>query len=57
MPIYQCISPEGRGSTNPSGKSSRPTGQPEEGLLASLWETPAENAMDNGSILAGIGQE
>ena len=35
----------------------RITGQPEEELLLSLWENPAENAMEGGSIFPGIGQE
>jgi hypothetical protein len=36
---------------------ARLTGQPEEELLISLWESPAENAMEGGSIFPGIGQE
>ena len=36
---------------------SRLTGQPEEELLLSLWENPAENAMEGGSVFPGIGQE
>jgi hypothetical protein len=36
---------------------SRLTGQPEEELLLSLWENPAENAMEGGAIFPGIGQE
>jgi phenylpyruvate tautomerase PptA (4-oxalocrotonate tautomerase family) len=36
---------------------TRLTGQPEEELLVSLWENPAENAMEGGSIFPEIGQE
>jgi phenylpyruvate tautomerase PptA (4-oxalocrotonate tautomerase family) len=36
---------------------TRLTGQPEEELLLSLWENPAENAMEGGSIFPEIGQE
>jgi hypothetical protein len=36
---------------------TRLTGQPEEELLVSLWENPAENAMEGGSIFPDIGQE
>jgi phenylpyruvate tautomerase PptA (4-oxalocrotonate tautomerase family) len=36
---------------------TRLTGQPEQELLVSLWENPAENAMENGSIFPEIGQE
>jgi phenylpyruvate tautomerase PptA (4-oxalocrotonate tautomerase family) len=36
---------------------TRLTGQPEEELLLSLWENPAENAMEGGVIFPGIGQE
>ena len=33
------------------------TGQPEEELLISLWENPAENVMEGGSIFPALGQE
>jgi phenylpyruvate tautomerase PptA (4-oxalocrotonate tautomerase family) len=36
---------------------TRLTGQPEEELLISLWENPAENVMEGGSIFPEIGQE
>jgi phenylpyruvate tautomerase PptA (4-oxalocrotonate tautomerase family) len=36
---------------------SRLTGQPETELLISLWENPAENAMEGGTIFPPIGQE
>jgi phenylpyruvate tautomerase PptA (4-oxalocrotonate tautomerase family) len=36
---------------------TRLTGQPEEELLITLWESPAENAMEGGAIFPGIGQE
>ena len=36
---------------------TRVTGQPEEELLVTLWENPAENAMEGGSIFPDIGQE
>jgi phenylpyruvate tautomerase PptA (4-oxalocrotonate tautomerase family) len=36
---------------------TRLTGQPEEELLVTLWENPAENVMEGGSIFPGIGQE
>ena len=36
---------------------TRLTGQPEEELLISLWENPAENAMEAGSIFPALGQE
>jgi phenylpyruvate tautomerase PptA (4-oxalocrotonate tautomerase family) len=36
---------------------TRLTGQPEEELLVTLWENPAENVMEGGSIFLGIGQE
>ena len=36
---------------------TRVTGQPEEELLISLWENPAENAMEAGSIFPALGQE
>ena len=36
---------------------TRVTGQPEGELLLSLWENPAENAMEGGSVFPGIGQE
>jgi hypothetical protein len=36
---------------------TRVTGQPEEELLVSLWENPAENAMEGGAIFPEIGQE
>jgi phenylpyruvate tautomerase PptA (4-oxalocrotonate tautomerase family) len=36
---------------------TRLTGQPEEELLISLWENPAENAMEAGSIFPAVGQE
>ena len=36
---------------------TRLTGQPEEELLISLWENPAENAMEGGSIFPAVGQE
>jgi phenylpyruvate tautomerase PptA (4-oxalocrotonate tautomerase family) len=36
---------------------TRQTGQPEEELLVSLWENPAENAMEAGQIFPAVGQE
>jgi len=36
---------------------TRLTGQPEEELLISLWENPAENAMEAGSIFPAVGEE
>jgi phenylpyruvate tautomerase PptA (4-oxalocrotonate tautomerase family) len=36
---------------------ARLSGQPEEELLISLWENPAENAMEAGSIFPAVGQE
>jgi phenylpyruvate tautomerase PptA (4-oxalocrotonate tautomerase family) len=36
---------------------TRLTGQPEEELLISLWENPAENVIEAGSIFPAIGQE
>jgi hypothetical protein len=36
---------------------TRVTGQPEEELLISLWENPAENAMEAGSMFPAVGQE
>jgi hypothetical protein len=36
---------------------TRFTGQPEEELLVSLWENPAENAMEGGSDSRKISQE
>jgi phenylpyruvate tautomerase PptA (4-oxalocrotonate tautomerase family) len=36
---------------------TRLTGQPEEELLISLWENPAENVMEAGSIFPALGQE
>jgi phenylpyruvate tautomerase PptA (4-oxalocrotonate tautomerase family) len=36
---------------------TRLTGQPEEELLISLWENPAENVMEGGSIFPALGQE
>jgi phenylpyruvate tautomerase PptA (4-oxalocrotonate tautomerase family) len=33
------------------------TGQPESELLISLWENPAENVMEGGSIFPALGQE
>ena len=36
---------------------TRVTGQPEKELLISLWENPAENAMEAGSIFPALGQE
>jgi phenylpyruvate tautomerase PptA (4-oxalocrotonate tautomerase family) len=36
---------------------TRLTGQPEDELLISLWENPAENAMEGGLIFPEIGQE
>ena len=36
---------------------TRVTGQPDEELLISLWENPAENAMEAGSIFPALGQE
>jgi len=36
---------------------TRVTGQPEEELLISLWENPAENVMEGGSIFPALGQE
>jgi phenylpyruvate tautomerase PptA (4-oxalocrotonate tautomerase family) len=36
---------------------NRVTGQPEEELLISLWENPAENVMEAGSIFPALGQE
>ena len=36
---------------------TRLTGQPEEELLISLWENPAENAMEAGQVFPEIGQE
>jgi phenylpyruvate tautomerase PptA (4-oxalocrotonate tautomerase family) len=36
---------------------TRVTGQPEEELLISLWENPAGNVMEGGSIFPEIGQE
>jgi hypothetical protein len=65
MPIYQCFSPEGLldESTRQgilrelSQMWTRLTAQPQEDLLLSLWENPAENAMEGGAIFPGIGQE
>jgi hypothetical protein len=36
---------------------ARLTSQPEEELLISLWESPAENAMEGGSIFPEVGKE
>jgi phenylpyruvate tautomerase PptA (4-oxalocrotonate tautomerase family) len=36
---------------------TRLTGQPESELLISLWENPAENVMEGGSIFPALGQE
>jgi phenylpyruvate tautomerase PptA (4-oxalocrotonate tautomerase family) len=36
---------------------TRLTGQPEQELLISLWENPAENVMEAGSIFPALGQE
>jgi len=36
---------------------TRLTGQPEEELLISPWENPAENVMEAGSIFPALGQE
>ena len=36
---------------------TRLSGQPEEELLISLWENPAENVMEAGSIFPALGQE
>jgi phenylpyruvate tautomerase PptA (4-oxalocrotonate tautomerase family) len=36
---------------------TRLTGQPEEELLISLWENPAENVIEAGSIFPALGQE
>jgi phenylpyruvate tautomerase PptA (4-oxalocrotonate tautomerase family) len=36
---------------------ARLTGQPEEELILSLWESPAENAMEGGSIFPAVGQD
>jgi phenylpyruvate tautomerase PptA (4-oxalocrotonate tautomerase family) len=36
---------------------TRVTGQPEEELLISLWENPAENVIEGGSIFPALGQE
>jgi len=36
---------------------TRLTGQPEEELLISLWENPAGNVIEGGSIFPEIGQE
>ena len=36
---------------------TRLTGQPESELLIALWENPAENAMEGGSIFPALGQD
>jgi phenylpyruvate tautomerase PptA (4-oxalocrotonate tautomerase family) len=36
---------------------TRLTGQPEAEFLVTLWENPAENAMEGGSVFPGLGQE
>jgi phenylpyruvate tautomerase PptA (4-oxalocrotonate tautomerase family) len=36
---------------------TRLSGQPEEELLISLWENPAENVIEGGSIFPALGQE
>ena len=67
MPIYQCLTgairlgrdleTRQRILADLSRMWTRLTGQPEEELLISLWENPAENVIEGGSIFPALGQE